>query len=158
MLSSQLPHPFLVGFRFAHFDSEHVYLGMAVHRREGGGIFLTQRSYVSDVVRKLGFEGCRKTWKPSNGEKIYVADCETCHPKENSRGKEYRQLCGTLRWIEQCTRPDISATLAELCKVQANPPPLEVVWERGAGSNGWAWSSGKLVPPVQFPLLSLAHF
>ena len=26
-----------------------------------------------------------------------------------------------MRWIEQCTRPDISATLSELCKVQINP-------------------------------------
>ena len=30
-------------------------------------------------------------------------------------------MCGVLRWIEQCTRPDISATLSELCKVQINP-------------------------------------
>ena len=30
-------------------------------------------------------------------------------------------MCGVLRWIEQCTRPDISATLSELSKVQINP-------------------------------------
>ena len=32
-------------------------------------------------------------------------------------------MCGTLRWMEQCTRPDIhvSAALSELCKVQINP-------------------------------------
>ena len=30
-------------------------------------------------------------------------------------------MCGALRWLEQCTRPDISATLSELCKVQSNP-------------------------------------
>ena len=30
-------------------------------------------------------------------------------------------MCGVLRWVEQCSRPDISAVLSELCKVQINP-------------------------------------
>ena len=43
--------------------------------------------------------------------------------KDNPFGRRYRELCGVLRWIEQCTRPDISAALSELCKVQINPGP-----------------------------------
>ena len=46
---------------------------------------------------------------------------EGVNPADNPYGRRYREMCGVLRWIEQCTRPDISATLSELCKVQINP-------------------------------------
>ena len=42
-------------------------------------------------------------------------------PKDNPYGRRYREMCGVLRWVEQCSRPDISAVLSELCKVQLCP-------------------------------------
>ena len=57
----------------------------------------------------------------SSGEKISTADCYDGDPKHNPHGKRFREICGALRWLEQCTRLDISARLSELCKVQANP-------------------------------------
>ena len=50
-----------------------------------------------------------------------MEDCAKCDPKDNPNGRGFREKCGMMRWIEQCTRPDISATLSELCKVQINP-------------------------------------
>ena len=56
-----------------------------------------------------------------------VLDCPEEGPSRNpQRAKRYRELCGVLRWIEQCTRPDISTTLSELCKVQINPGEAHV--------------------------------
>ena len=55
-----------------------------------------------------------------------MEDCPKGDPKDNPDGKSYREKAGMMRWIEQCSRPDISATLSELCKVQINPGEVHV--------------------------------
>ena len=47
-------------------------------------------------------------------------------PALNLEGTRFREICGALRWVEQCTRPDISAVLSELSKVQSNPGEIHV--------------------------------
>ena len=94
---------------------------MAIHRIRGGKILLTQARYIEDVMLKFGFNECRGVKKPSPGGTVSKVDCFDGDPSKNPFVKRYRELCGVLRWIEQSTRPDISATLSELCKVQCNP-------------------------------------
>ena len=50
-----------------------------------------------------------------------MEDCPSEAPEKNKSATRFREICGVLRWLEQCTRPDISTTLSELCKVQINP-------------------------------------
>ena len=116
------------GYEYSTSDDQHVYLGMAVHKINDTAYFLTQERYVEDVMIKyeiVGRKGVRTT-APSGAGKVTVRDCAQCEPKDNLIGRKFREICGVLRWIEQCTRPDISATLSELSKVQLNPGPVHM--------------------------------
>ena len=113
-------------YQFSSSPDDDVYLGMRVRRMGEFQIVLTQAGYIREVVTKFGFGECSNVWKPSAGGKISVEDCPKTAPEKNPNGRRFREMCGVLRWIEQCTRPDISATLSELCKVQINPGPIHV--------------------------------
>ena len=108
-------------YEYSTGHEEHVYLGMAIHRINKNQIFLTQSRYIEDVMIKFGFNECRSVKTPSTGAKISIEDCPSEDPAANRDATRYREICGVLRWLEQCTRPDISTTLSELCKVQINP-------------------------------------
>jgi hypothetical protein len=119
---------------------------MAVHRINATCLFLTQERYVGDLSLKYGFNDCYDTWALSPGGVITKQDCphkpvpdgpcpdtadgqwelEYLDPANNADGKRFREICGALRWLEQCTRPDISAVLSELSKVQSNPGKVHV--------------------------------
>ena len=103
---------------------------MSVERVPGKGnrvLFLNQRRYIEDVRKKYGYDNkFRKVHRPSMPGKVTNKDCFEGNPDDNEKGGWYREVCGTLRWIEQCTRPDISTALSELCKVQINPGPEHV--------------------------------
>ena len=113
-------------YKFSTGHDDHVYLGMAIHRLSGGRILLTQERYIEDVMLKFGFNECRGVMTPSPGGRVSKVDCFKGDPGKNPFVKRYRELCGVLRWIEQSTRPDISASLSELAKVQCNPGEAHV--------------------------------
>jgi hypothetical protein len=108
-------------YEFSSSPDDNVYLGMTLETSEHGHLVLTQRAYIERMMATLGMENCRQVWTPSPGGRVSIEDCPKCEPKDNPNGKSYREKCGMMRWIEQCSRPDISATLSELCKVQINP-------------------------------------
>ena len=77
-------------------------------------------------MTKYEFTDCRPTYSVSPGYELLRSDCPSSDPSLNPSGKRFRELVGVLRWLEQCTRPDISAALSELGKVQLNPAPKHV--------------------------------
>ena len=108
-------------YEFSSSPDDNVYLGMTLERTKEGHLVVTQRAYIERMMTTLGFEDCAPVWTPSPGGKVSLEDCPKCDPKDNPNGRGFREKCGMMRWVEQCTRPDISATLSELCKVQINP-------------------------------------
>ena len=116
------------GYEYSSSDDDDVYLGMAVKRVSDTALFLTQERYVRDVMLKFGFSDGKKTLSPapSASGKVSVRDCPGGDPKHNADGTRFREICGVLRWIETCTRPDIAAALGELSKVQSNPGKVHV--------------------------------
>ena len=120
------------GYEYSSSDDDDVYLGMAVKRINATSVLLTQERYVRDVMMKFktadgkSFTDSRRTCSPSPGGKISKRDCPTGDPQSNPEGTRFREICGVLRWIETCTRPDISAALGELSKVQSNPGQVHV--------------------------------
>ena len=109
------------GYEYSSSDDDNVYLGMAVSRINNTCLRLSQERYIEEVMIKFDFDKCDKVWSPSKPGHVTVLDCASCKPEDNPRGRRFREMTGALRWIEQCTRPDISATLSELSKVQLNP-------------------------------------
>ena len=109
------------GYDYSSSDDDNVYLGMAVTRINPTCLALSQERYIKDIMIKYGFADQKATYTTSNLAKVSVADCPSTSPKDNPLGRRFREMTGALRWIEQCTRPDISAVLSELSKVQINP-------------------------------------
>ena len=108
-------------YQYSSSDDDDVYLGINVKRVGENGLLLRQTRYIDDLIERFGMQEFKPTHAVASGEKITTDDCYEGEPKDNPLGKRFREMCGALRWLEQCTRLDISARLSELCKVQANP-------------------------------------
>ena len=109
------------GYKYSAQPDDNVYLGLTVKVTKNGFLVLTQERYIGDLAAKYEMTQCSPVNTPQPGGQVTVKDCPATDPKENTIATSYRELCGALRWIEQCTRPDISASLSELAKVQINP-------------------------------------
>ena len=119
-------------YEFSCSDDEDTYLGMRIVRIDKTTLHLSQERKATDIMLRYRdafgvlFDKCVPTHTVSPGGRISVVDCPDCKPKDNPDGEQYRSMVGALRWLEQGTRPDISATLSELSKVQNNPGPVHV--------------------------------
>ena len=118
------------GYEFSTSDGDDTYLSMRVMRVKGNGLFLTQQLYAEDLGVKYGMLDPKtkemigapvRSAKKSNAKPVSKEDCPAGDPKKNALGHKYRILCGSIRWLESCTRPDLSVMLGECAKVQANP-------------------------------------
>ena len=118
------------GYDYSEGHDENVYLGMQVTSRSPTCAFLSQKRYIDDIMVKYGFVTAdtmpKPTRAPAPSGSVSKRDCFQGDPSANPHGRRFRELCGALRWIEQCTRPDIAAALGELSKVQINPGEVHV--------------------------------
>ena len=102
-------------------NPDNFFLGLEVHQLGPNLVGLNQQRYINDLLIKHGMENHRSQRTPAPGGAVTKEDCPDCEPGQNELAKPYREMIGELRWIERCTRPDISAVLSELGKVQLNP-------------------------------------
>jgi len=108
-------------YEFSSSDSDTTFLGLTVTKCKNGSYHLGQVRYIEDVLTRYGLMEVRKVRTPSNGDAVTKLDCPDLEPGKNPLQKKYCELIGIMRWIERCTRPDLTVTLSELGKVQANP-------------------------------------
>ena len=109
-------------------NDANVYLGMTVTKVDAHTYHLGQQRYIEDVLQKYGMIDCHSTHVPFTGDPVSKLDCPDLEPGKNPLQKKYVELIGILRWIERCTRPDLTVALSELGKVQANPG--QVHWKK----------------------------
>ena len=115
--------------KYEYSDNENnVYLGMTVTQVGPNSYHLGQQRYILDVLRKYDMEDCKSVFTPWSGDPVSKLDCPQVAPGKNPLQRKYAELIGILRWIERCTRPDLTVALSELGKVQANPGELH--WKK----------------------------
>lgn len=104
-------------------DDKDVYLGMRFRRTAPFHYSIDQERYCVDAMKAYGFWGnTKEAHTPSNGEELTKEDCPTTdEEKAEMRKYPYANIIGTLRHLEQCTRPDISCALNKLSAFQSNP-------------------------------------
>ena len=113
-------------------DDRNVYLGIRINKTGPGHYSMDQERYVVDLLKKYGFSlpevNVRKygNMTPSSvGSRetpLTKDDCPKTQLEIDEMNKlPYRQIVGSLRHLEQWTRPDISAALNILSTFQANP-------------------------------------
>jgi hypothetical protein len=102
-------------------NAENVYLGLTVTKVGKNTTHLGQRRYIDDMLHKFNLIDMRTVHTPNDGNDVSKADCPDVEPGKNPLQRKYVELLGMLRWVERCTRPDLTATLSMLGKVQCNP-------------------------------------
>lgn len=93
----------------------HYFLGLEVYQ-SSGGIFISQRKFASDLLKKSGISECKVAPTPMNmNEKLQV---------EDGTGKEdgsfYRSLVGGLIYLTH-TRPDIAFSVGVVSRFMHSP-------------------------------------
>ena len=103
-------------------DDDNVYLGIRCRRLAPHTMFLDQQPYVEDFLHMYGFTNCRSVSTPTSGLPLTKAQQPVESSEKDAMSKHpYREIIGSLRYLEQCTRPDISFALNRLSRYQANP-------------------------------------
>ncbi|GAA6003269.1 hypothetical protein JCM5350_008022, partial [Sporobolomyces pararoseus] len=102
-------------------DAEFI-LGIQIHRRSDGSIFLSQKAYLEDVLQRLGHSDCRPAKTPMipNLQLVPSPPDYTASPEDRKR---YLQAVGSLMYAMLGTRPDIAHAVGVLGRHSANPGP-----------------------------------
>ncbi|GAA5971756.1 hypothetical protein JCM3765_005605 [Sporobolomyces pararoseus] len=103
-------------------DAEFI-LGIQIHRRADGSIFLSQKAYLEDVLLRLGHSDCRpaKTPMVPNLQLVPSPNDYTASPEDR---RHYLQAVGSLMYAMLSTRPNIAHAVGVLGRHSANPGPL----------------------------------
>lgn len=100
------------------------FLGMKVDIDADGSISLSQKQYICDLLDKFGMSDCKALSSPGP-EKVSLtkADCPEPESDEHRQMKEndYRSLVGSLNYLSNTTRPDLSFVSGALSSFLNNP-------------------------------------
>ena len=93
-----------------------LFLGVHVSRDERGNLYLDQNHYIRELLEKFGLTEANpcKTPMDINGELIIN------EKKEANLSVPYQSLVGSLLFIANCTRPDISHAVGVLSQFNSN--------------------------------------
>ena len=100
----------------------HFFLGIEVKKHKDG-LHLSQEKYATDLVRKVGLQGCKPSFTPlSSSEKLSLTEGQLLNQEDSTK---YRSLVGALQYLT-LTRPDISFAVNKVC--QFLHAPTTVHW------------------------------
>jgi len=109
-------------FKTSKADDNNVYIGIRCRQLGKHLRFLDQERYVIDMLHMYGFTSLRPASTPTSGTILTKEMCPIDQSEKDDMAKApYRQIVGSLRYLEQCTRPDISFALNRLSRFQVNP-------------------------------------
>lgn len=99
-------------------------IGLKITRdRVNGKIWLDQQQYVKDVLERFNMANCSPVSTPVDpGAKLNKSMCPS-EPKEvqSMQAIPYKEAVGSLMFIAQATRPDISFAVNMVSKFSSNP-------------------------------------
>ena len=109
-------------YKTSKADDDNVYLGIRCRRLAPHTMFLDQEPYVKDFLHMYGFTDLRPASTPTSGLPLSKDQQPVEQSEKDAMSKHpYRHVIGSLRYLEQCTRPDISFALNRLSRYQSNP-------------------------------------
>jgi histone deacetylase 1/2 len=90
----------------------HYFLGMQV-KKTRNGIILTQEKYATDLLIKVGMQGCKAAPTPlSSTEKLSITDGDPLEQEDSTR---YISIVGALQYLT-LTRLDIAFSVNKICQ------------------------------------------
>ena len=141
-------------YKTSKADDSNVYLGIRCRQLAPHTMYLDQEPYVKDFLHMYGFINLRPVSTPTSGLPL-SKDQQPVEQSEKDAMKKhpYRHVIGSLRYLEQCTRPDISFALNRLSRYQSNPglphwQELKHLCRYIAGTQSYGVIYGKDVYPM----------
>ena len=141
-------------YKTSKADDSNVYLGIRCRRLAPHTMFLDQEPYVKDFLHMYGFTTLRPASTPTSGLPLSKNQQPVEQSEKDAMSKHpYRHVIGSLRYLEQCTRPDISFALNRLSRYQSNPglphwQELKHLCRYIAGTQSYGVIYGKGVYPM----------
>lgn len=99
-------------------------VGIRITRnRNEGKIFLDQKKYIEEILAKFRMQDCNPVKTPSDPNQKLT---KTMSPQSDEEANEmsnvpYQEAVGSILYLAQCTRPDISFAIANVSKFNQNP-------------------------------------
>uniref|UniRef100_A0A1Y1K3D6 Reverse transcriptase Ty1/copia-type domain-containing protein n=1 Tax=Photinus pyralis TaxID=7054 RepID=A0A1Y1K3D6_PHOPY len=91
------------------------FLGINIQRnRDAGTLYLSQRKYLEDVLRRFNMNNCNPVATPMEIQTKKITRSESEFTK-----KPYRELIGCLMYIAYATRPDLCAAVGYFSQFQS---------------------------------------
>lgn len=99
------------------------FLGVNIMRGNEGDIKINQEVYIQELLEKYGLQECRPAYTPLEpGNSISSENSPKIDEERQDMKKvPYRELIGSLGYVSQCTRPDISFAVSKLAQFSSNP-------------------------------------
>lgn len=105
-------------FRMKDLGKIHYCLGIEfTHDENEGKMFMSQKSYIEDVLKRFHMEACKEASTPLE------PNIKLCKPENQSREMNkypYQQLIGSLMYLAVATRPDIAYAVSLLSQFNTN--------------------------------------
>ena len=95
-------------------------LGIQIHRRGDGSVFLSQRAYLEDVLLRLGHSGSKTSPTPMIPNHQLLLAPEDHVPSPSFR-QRYMQAVGSLMYAMLGTRPDLAHVVGVLGRHASRP-------------------------------------
>jgi hypothetical protein len=84
-------------------------------------MFLNQEHYIKGLVEEYGLEDGKTTGTPMQSNIKLVKSTPKESEQFRKRGLDYRSAIGSLNYLSQCTRPDITYAVGKLSQFLENP-------------------------------------
>ena len=110
-------------YKLSESTDNNMFLGMLIERMADGGIQIHQKHFLEEVLTK--FQATQ--WKPVKTPARKEIKLSKEHAPQSEEDKRkmarvpYRQIVGSLMYLANCTRPDISQALGACARFCANP-------------------------------------
>ncbi|CAN6679930.1 unnamed protein product [Malus baccata var. baccata] len=92
------------------------FLGLHIHYRDNGDIFVNQTKYIKDLIHNAGLKSCKPTTTPYNPHNLMLVT----EGKPLVDPSIYRSIVGSLQYLT-FTRPDIAFAVNSVCQFMTSP-------------------------------------
>lgn len=106
-------------FKVSANDELHHFLSLRITRDIPGRlVYLSQSHYINNLSKLFKMTDCARVQTPTD---VYFKDLHLKTSHESPSPGPYSQLIGSLLWVAQCTRPDISFAVSLLSQFLRDP-------------------------------------
>jgi hypothetical protein len=108
---------------------EEPFLGVITRRLSNGDLIMEQSAYAQRILKRFGMEDCKPVTTPMTRDILSKKDCPTT-PEDIAdmadKNTLYRSILGSLNYLAQWTRPDLSYMCSQLSRFSNNPGKLHL--------------------------------